>query len=109
MKNKATKQVPKIPSKFPFAVGDVVILERQTLYQQPTQSFKKTTRTIKEINVNPDRQSALVRFKESDNLYRLSLGYDGGAYVSNRNSRYELHYKNGKPFAWHNIPPSQLD
>jgi hypothetical protein len=99
---------PTIPSVFPFKVGDTLLLERQTIYAQKQQSYKQTTRTIAEVEpLDSDR--ARVCFKESKNSYLLYLTYNGGAEVTNKHSRYEVHYHNGKPFAWHSIPLNQLD
>lgn len=100
---------PTIPSVFPFKVGDVLTLERQTIYYQRSQSFKETTRTIKTIEVGSDGDGAWVTFKESPKEYRLNLCYNGSAEVRNSKSRYEVQCLNGEAFAWHEIPLSELD
>lgn len=100
---------PTIPSVFPFKVGDVLTLERQTIYYQRSQSFKETTRTIKSIDVDADGEGAVVTFKESPNEYRLNLCYNGSAQIRGRKSRYEVQCLNGEVFAWHEIPLNELD
>jgi hypothetical protein len=100
---------PTFPTEFPFAVGDVLTLERQTIYYQRSQSFRETTRTIKTLIVDADGEGAEVVFKESPNTYHLNLCYNGNAEIRGAKSRYEVQRKNGEFFAWHEIPLSELD
>jgi hypothetical protein len=99
---------PATPTTFPFSVGDVLTLERETIYYQNSQSFKITTRTIKSIIVDADGKAAAVKFKESANTYELVLHYQGGAKVKGNKSRYDVNLLNGNSFAWHNINIMEL-
>lgn len=98
MKKQTTPRFPKV---FPMNVGDVLELERHPIYEQKTQSWKVTKRTIKTIEdsvtFNGDR-IVYVTFKECPKkIYSIGWSWRGNFVVRSNKANYCVINK-----YWHN-------